>query len=176
MNKKNETFAERLQFIMKKLNISANDLEKISGVKRQSITYIINNNLDKSKLANQLANALNVSYDWLTYGIDDGSFINVTEIILFDDIYILLSFLNTKNKPLNMAKSISSNKILENDSFCFKDSLSNTYFYCSTNKNITSEQFFCIDPLQNSFNIKPSIKEKDVFCFPIIEKKIILVE
>ncbi|UQY80512.1 helix-turn-helix transcriptional regulator [Candidatus Hepatincola sp. Av] len=169
-----QTFSERLKSVMRQKNISPTELEKMSGVTRQAITYILNNNLNKSKLSLKLALALNVSHDWLAEGVDDKSFISINEIFVFHDIYLLMSYLVSNNVSTITEKSVTHNIKLKENDFVFNSSDSNIYYYCSRNQTIKSKKYLELDVQKNKIIIVEKLTSTP-FCFPIVEVKEILV-
>lgn len=167
-----DTFAQRLRTVMERKNLNTVEVAKLAGVSRQSVNYILNNNLKSSKLSLQFALALNVSYDWLARGIDDNSFLELNEILVFTDIFDLIQYIHTK-KTDNIRKSVSYNKLLQKDAFVFLNKANNTYYYCSTDKSIESSQYINIDLEHNTFNIVNKSTTKT--CFPIVEIKQVLL-
>ncbi|MGV3278641.1 helix-turn-helix domain-containing protein [Rickettsiales bacterium LUAb2] len=170
-----QTFADRLKIVMEQKNISPTDLERISGVTRQAITYIINNNLSKSKLSLPIALALNISHDWLANGVNDKSFIINYELLVFNDIYLLISYLMSDNKPNIVEKSTSHNNLLKTNGFVFNPVNSKIYYYCSKNQKIKSSQYLELSPQNNKFEVINKASNTP-FCFPIIEIKNVLVD
>lgn len=88
------TFAERLKFAINKSNLSQAEAARKSGIAQQSINYIINNNVNSSKLAPQIASALGINPEWLVYGRGKLEETCVYEIPIFNTPYLLIKFLN----------------------------------------------------------------------------------
>ncbi|MGV3278682.1 hypothetical protein ACFX5K_03435 [Rickettsiales bacterium LUAb2] len=171
----NQTFANRLELTITQKKLTFNDLEKISGIKKQSIQYILKNNLTKSRLSLQLALALNVSHAWLVDGVEDQSFIVTNEVLVFTNISLLISYLTNDIIPPKPIKSITHNKYLYDDSFVFHASNNNTFYYCSKNKKLKSSEYLCLDLASNTY-VATKEPKNIKFCFPIIEIKTILIE
>ena len=62
------SFSKRLKQILEKKNISQTKAAKLCGIAQQSMNYIINNELQSSKLALQIAEALDINPEWLICG------------------------------------------------------------------------------------------------------------
>ncbi len=81
------TLADRLQYIIELRNLSHNDVARLCGIKQGSVSYILAKNLDRSKLAYEMAKGLNVSYDWLTTGRGTMRPQSIHQIPLFDNVF-----------------------------------------------------------------------------------------
>lgn len=87
-------FAERLKMAIEKRGLSQAEAARKSGISQQSINYIINNKLKSSKLAPQIASALQVNPEWLIYGRGKFEETKVYEIPILDSPFMLLKFLH----------------------------------------------------------------------------------
>jgi hypothetical protein len=157
---------------MEQRNITVAEIERRTGVRKQSIKYILDKNLKQSSLSFDLAEGLEVSYKWLSEGIEDNSFIMSVEVNVFNNIYVLLTFLASNELANNSEKTITDNRNIISSDFVFKDG--NSFFYCSVNKDIISSQYIKIIPDKNTYTIVNSLENN--FTYPIIEKKIVYVK
>lgn len=93
MDKKNlYTLADRLQFLINERGYSHNDVARLCGIKQGSVSYILAKNLRKSKLANEMADGLNVSYEWLTKGEGPMTIEKAYAIPFFTNVFDALKF------------------------------------------------------------------------------------
>lgn len=86
------SLAERLNFIIEDRNLSHNDVARLCGIKQGSVSYIIAKGLKKSKLANEIADGLNISYEWLTKGIGSMTVQKAYPVPFFHSIYDAIKF------------------------------------------------------------------------------------
>lgn len=166
-----DTFAKRLRTVMERKNLNTVELAKLAGVSRQSISYILNKDLKESRLSLKFALALNVSYDWLAKGIEDQTFVEIFDVLVFSQIYELLNYISTKQTSVNI-KAITSNKKLESDSFVFNPLNTTIYYYCLVDNSIESSKYLTLDVENTSFNI--TTKRAKRFSYPIIEIREVL--
>lgn len=89
-----ETFAERLKWAIDKKGISQAEAARKSHISQQSMNYIIKSNLESSKLAPQIASALNVNPEWLIYGRGKFEETKVYELPILNSPYMLFKFLH----------------------------------------------------------------------------------
>lgn len=79
------SFSARLKQIIEERKLSQSEVARMCGIKQPSLNYILNNDLQSSKLAPQIANSLDINPEWLLYG--EGR----PEILLTYDLPILHS-------------------------------------------------------------------------------------
>lgn len=98
------SFSERLKEILDSKKLSQTQAAKICGMAQQSMNYIINSNLQSSKLAPEIASALNVNPDWLIYGIGRPDLLKISNIPILDSVRTLKKFLqgNSTNELLDL--------------------------------------------------------------------------
>ncbi|WP_434526011.1 helix-turn-helix domain-containing protein [Photorhabdus asymbiotica] len=84
-----KNLADRLKFVLYKLDISQAEAAKRCRLAQQSLNYIIRNNLDESKLSNRIAEGLNLNPEWLISG--KGNFRNpeIYRVPLIDNYFSL---------------------------------------------------------------------------------------
>lgn len=87
-------FSERLKKIIKKKGLSQAEAAKLCGIAQQSLNYILNNNLKCSKLAPQIAVALDVDLEWLIYGTGKSSLSKLYDLPILHSAYMLKKYLN----------------------------------------------------------------------------------
>lgn len=92
-----DTLAERLAYIMEKNKYSHNDVARLCGIKQGSVSYILAKNLDKSKLSNDIATGLNISYEWLTEGLGNEVKTYISKVPLFDSILDCIKYVQKPN-------------------------------------------------------------------------------
>ncbi|MFZ9036423.1 MAG: helix-turn-helix domain-containing protein [Francisellaceae bacterium] len=163
------TLADRLQHIIESRNLSHNDVARLCGIKQGSVSYILAKNLNRSKLALEMANGLNVSYNWLTTGKGSMKPQSIHQIPLFDNIFDCIKF--ARNKDTDMIENYIYS---EQDAFageCFALSLDDrVILICSFAKTVKQ---FCglylnIDNvLEGSVNL--SREPLSDASFPVVE-------
>lgn len=87
------SFSKRLKKILHTKNLSQTQAAKICGIAQQSMNYIINSDLQSSKLAPEIASVLNVNPDWLIYGIGRPDLLQISNIPILDSVRMLKKFL-----------------------------------------------------------------------------------
>lgn len=87
------SFSMRLKEILHSKNLSQGQAAKICGISQQSIHYIIKSNLSNSKLAPQIASALNINSDWLIYGLGKPDLLHVSNLPILHSVHMLKKFL-----------------------------------------------------------------------------------
>jgi hypothetical protein len=92
-----DTLANRLAYIMEKNKYSHNDVARLCGIKQGSVSYILAKNLNKSKLSNDIATGLNISYEWLTEGLGSEVKTYISKVPLFDSILDCIKYVQEPN-------------------------------------------------------------------------------
>lgn len=87
------SFSIRLKEILNSKNLSQRQAAKICGISQQAIHYIIKSDLSNSKLAPQIASALNINLDWLIYGMGKPDLLQISNIPILYSVYMLREFL-----------------------------------------------------------------------------------
>ncbi|RLV60402.1 XRE family transcriptional regulator [Parashewanella curva] len=156
------TFGERLEYALMQLHVSQAELGRRSGVSQQSINYIVQKKLDKSKFAFQLADCLDVNPSWLLHGV--GRFESCFAI----DIPIINSFVDVQKfirdgQLLDHKKYIIIEKDIGKLSFAFQLQL-DELIICGEQNTFGAKQFLKIEPLKIEV-----LDKSDVNTFPIYE-------
>ncbi|MBM7070749.1 helix-turn-helix transcriptional regulator [Shewanella sp. 202IG2-18] len=147
------TFGERLDYTLRTLHINQSELSRRSGVAQQTINYIIQRKLHKSKFAYQLADALNVNPTWLVHGFGrfESSFSRDTPIIRS---YVdLQTFLRQGQLP-NHNKYLIVEQDLGESCFAFQTDLTEVII-CTNQDTFGAKEFLKIEPLQIEIVINP---------------------
>ena len=83
------SFSARLKQVIEKKNLSQAEAARICGIAQQSMNYILNSNLKSSKLAPQIADALNINPEWLIFGQSRPEIPTANEIPIIHSAYML---------------------------------------------------------------------------------------
>ena len=95
------SFSERLKKILCVKGLSQAQAAKVCGIAQQSMNYIINSDLKSSKLAPQIASALDVNPDWLIYGTGRPDILKISNIPLLHSVSMLKKFIRG-NLPVDL--------------------------------------------------------------------------
>lgn len=128
------TFADRLQYVIEKNNYSHNDVARLCGVGQGSISYILAKNLDRSKLAYQIAQGLNISYNWLTTGKGTIKSQSVYQIPKFENIFDCIKYTQSQNAELADAFIYTERDELADKAFAIQMEQENYLLVCSFNE------------------------------------------
>ncbi len=79
---------------LEKRGLSQAEAARRCGISQQSINYIITNNLNSSKLAPQLAEALEINPDWLIYGQGRFEEAKIYALPIIHSAYMLKKYLH----------------------------------------------------------------------------------
>ena len=171
MQKTYNTLARRLQFIMEKYGYTHNDVARMCSVKQGSVSYILSKNLDKSKLANDLADGLKISYEWLTTGKGTIEKERIYKIPLFDNLFDCIKYKNNTSMP-SQHHVYSNLKALSNNSFALQlgEKLTILCSFCSEQINNTG-LYLNINSLINGQYCVAKNQEGE-FSFPIVEMRV----
>jgi transcriptional regulator with XRE-family HTH domain len=90
------TLAERLKIAISKRGMSQAEAARLCGISQQSINYIIANNLSSSKLAPQIASALDINPEWLILGHGKFEENKIYELPVIHSPYMLKKFLRNE--------------------------------------------------------------------------------
>lgn len=118
---------------------------------------------------------IKMNQNWLAHGIDDKSFIVTLEILVFQDLYTLISYLRMNILPQVSKKTITDNRLLKAGDFVFNTTADKKYYYCSKDQKIKSSKYLQLHIQENTYEIVKKF-DNNPFCFPIIEIKNILVD
>lgn len=159
-----DTFATRLQQTLTKKGLSQRQFSELCGISQQSLSYILTNNLNKSKLAPQLATALDIDYRWLADGIGSPDPLQFTVLPLLQSPRQLKQFIQGNlNKETTEKTLISEN--LTDKAFAYLLDLKKMVI-CTQNAKKTHEYLSLIDA-----NICVT-KDEHEHSFPIYEWRI----
>ena len=112
------SFSERLKKILFIKGLSQAQAAKVCGIAQQSMNYIINSDLKSSKLAPQIASALDVNPDWLIYGTGRPDILKVSNIPLLHSVSMLKKFIHG-NLTLNQLDLTVIDTYLGNNAFAY---------------------------------------------------------
>ncbi|MCE3237832.1 MAG: hypothetical protein K0R24_813 [Gammaproteobacteria bacterium] len=163
------TLAERLKIAINKRGMSQAEAARLCGISQQSINYIIANNLSSSKLAPQIALALNINPEWLILGRGKFEETKVYELPIIHSLYMLKKFIKNELDEQSLEYTVI-NVYLGNRAFayllearkmaiCSDESINNT-------QNEKSE-YLSIEESGVSIT-----KENGIVSFPIFEWRI----
>ncbi len=113
-----KTFAERLKVAIEKRGLSQAVAARKCGIAQQSISYILNNNLNTSKLGPQIAAALMINPEWLIYGRGKFEETKVYELPILHSPYMLTKFLENR-LDLHSVDFTLSEKFLGSTAFAY---------------------------------------------------------
>lgn len=174
-----KTLADRLQFIINKRGLSQNDVAKICNIRQGSVSYILSNNIKKSKLSNDIAKGLGISHEWLAEGKGTINEIKSYTIPLFNNVVSLITALKNPDDIDYEEYIFTSNKNLSINSFCFQ--FNKLFYTCKKDVIKQTEKgksYLNILDILDIFNETISI-EKNItgaISFEILEIRIPLVE
>lgn len=112
------SFSERLKKILHIKNLSQAQAAKACGIAQQSMNYIINSDLKSSKLAPQIASALNVNPDWLIYGTGRPDILQIANIPLLQSVSMLKKFIRG-NLAIDLLDFTVIDSYLGNNAFAY---------------------------------------------------------
>ena len=159
-----DTFADRLQHILSQKGLSQRQLSDLCGISQQSLSYIITNNLNKSKLAPQLATALKIDYRWLADGIGTPDLLSFTVLHILQSARQLKQFIQGTLDADSTEKTLTNENLPEN-AFAYLLDL-NKMVICNPAIDHTREFISLVD---SSVQVT---KEPHAFSFPIVEWRI----
>lgn len=87
------SFSKRLKQVIESRSISQAEAARLCGIAQQSLNYILKNDLKSSKLAPQIADALNINSEWLIYGEGRPEITTVNELPIIHSPYMLKKYL-----------------------------------------------------------------------------------
>ena len=88
------SFSKRLKQVIDKKGISQTEAARLCGIAQQSMYYILKNDLKSSKLAPQIAEALDINPEWLILGEGRPDIVKTYEIPIIHSAYMLKKYLN----------------------------------------------------------------------------------
>lgn len=157
------TFAQRLKLAIEKLGISQAEAAKRCGVTQQSINYIINKNLDSSKMGTQIAQALSINADWLIFGRGKFEETLIFEIPILQSIYMIKKFVDGK-----LEKNLVEYTVIDTDlgdmAFAFLVDANKMVICADKSKTIKTKEYLTVDKL--NYAITESATDAS---FPIFE-------
>jgi len=159
------TLAARLSFILEKKSLSQSEAARLIGISQQSLSYIINKNLTSSKIAPQIAEALDINPEWLICGTGKPEIASVYELPIIHSPYMLEKFLDGDLK-LDSVEFTVIDKYLGNGAFAYLTEPTEMVV-CSVSNFIKNPAEFLV--LDNG-NVSVSQKViKTMTAFPIFE-------
>ena len=112
------SFAKRLKQIIESKNISQAEAARLCGIAQQSMNYILKNDLKSSKLAPQIAEALNINPEWLIYGEGRPEMMLAKEIPIIHSPYMLKKYMANSLSQKSLELTIID-KFLGNKAFAY---------------------------------------------------------
>lgn len=88
------TLSERLHFILDKKGLSQSEAARLIGISQQSLSYIINNKLNASKMSPKIAEALDINPEWLIFGKGKPEMTTAYELPIIHSPYMLEKYLD----------------------------------------------------------------------------------
>ena len=161
---------------MDQKGLSQNDVARICGIRQGSVSYILLNNIKKSKLSVDLSKGLGVNHEWLTDGKGIISEIKSYSIPIFKSILKLISALKNSDEMENVEYTFTSDKQTAINSFCF---IKNKIVYICRNDIVvggqTSEKIYL--NITNIFNEEISVENKihGPLSFEILEIRVPII-
>lgn len=108
-----KTLAERLKYMLYKLDLNQADAAKKVGISQQSFNYLIRNNVSESKLSSKIADKLQVNPEWLIYGRGEMLPSPIYSIPIIKDYLTLMLYLNDREVGIDIKKILSASYISE---------------------------------------------------------------
>jgi len=84
-----ETLADRLKYILYKLDLNQVEAPRLIGISQQSINYTLRNNLNTSRLSVRIAEGLQINPEWLLTGKGEWQPDKINKIPIINDNTIL---------------------------------------------------------------------------------------
>jgi len=106
-----ETLAERLKYVLYKLDLNQVEAARLIGISQQSINYILRNNLNTSRLSVRIAEGLQINPEWLLTGKGEWQPEKINKIPIINDNLILQLYFRD-NSLTKDTKYILSNRDL----------------------------------------------------------------
>ncbi|WP_162902306.1 helix-turn-helix domain-containing protein [Facilibium subflavum] len=174
MTKKNlHTLADRLQYVIEQRNYSHNDVARLCGIKQGSVSYILAKNLDRSKLSYQIANGLDISYNWLVTGEGSMKPELIYPVAKFDTIFDCIKY--SQKPDVNEVEEFVYTERSELANHCFAlDINGHIIAICSfaeKQKSTTNMYLNITDVL--SGKLKLSNKKESQAAYPVVELRIL---
>lgn len=113
-----KNLSERLQYALFHKKITQTEAAKRCGISQQSINYIIKNNIERSKLAHQIAAGLNVNPEWLINGIGSMESVGIFKAPLIYNYDYLQAFL--KKIPIAGIEFVHVDVLYGDNVFAYK--------------------------------------------------------
>jgi len=159
-----ETFADRLQYILTQKGLSQRQMSELCGISQQSLSYIITNNLNKSKLGPQIATALEIDSRWLADGVGTPETLTLTVLPILQSPLQLKHFINGSLRQSEYEKTVINEDLADN-AFAYLLDLKKMVI-CDPNAQNTFEYISLI-------NANVSVTStKHTLSFPIVEWRI----
>lgn len=159
-------FSDRLNTIIKKRELSQTEAAKLCGIAQQSLNYIINSKLKSSKLAPQIAEALNINPEWLIYGTGKPELSKLYDLPIIHSAYMLKKLMN-RELDLKTLETTVIDKFLGHGAFAYLTK-PNEMAICgesSQKESVSTKEFLT---LSNEDMVIITVK-KEKLSFPIFE-------
>ncbi len=166
-----ETLAERLKYVLYKLDINQVEAARLSGISQQSINYILRNNLNTSRLAVKIAEGLGINPEWLLTGKGEMRPERIHKIPIIDD-YLILQLYFRGSELARDTQYVLSNRDLSNRPFAVRTEI-NKLCICTRfddhSNNTTpdnvylTEAYLYIDEEDIRLTEKDQSKQKNVY-------------
>ena len=173
MDKKNlYTLADRLQFLINERGYSHNDVARLCGIKQGSVSYILAKNLRKSKLANEMADGLNVSYEWLTKGEGPMTIEKAYAIPLFKNVFDAVKFYKNDFSGEVPAYTYSNKKTLASQTLAIE--FAEQYTCICAFHSALQDEVSCYLDLSDILNNKVALQatRENPNDFPVVELRL----
>jgi transcriptional regulator with XRE-family HTH domain len=158
------TFAQRLSHAIENKGLSQAEAARRSGISQQSINYIIKNDLPSSKLAPQIAAALDINPEWLTYGKGKPAEPCIYKLPIIHSGLMLKKFLSQDNSKETFDFTVTEFD-LGNRAFAYLLK-PNELLICADRDLDDADQYLCLS--NSTVEIK---KIKTELAFPIFERR-----
>jgi transcriptional regulator with XRE-family HTH domain len=159
------SFSQRLKNIIHDKGLSQSQAAKICKISQQSMNYMINRDLQSSKLAPRIAKELGINPDWLIYGVGRPDKRALSEVPLIHSVTMLKRFMQGK-LALNALDFTIVDQSLGDKAFAYLLKPKELLICSDKTQKITSQQYLVLrkDELIVS-------KESEKNAFPIIERR-----
>ena len=112
------SFSKRLKQLIEDKGLSQAEAARLCGIAQQSMNYILKNDLKSSKIAPQIADALNINPEWLIYGEGRPDVIVTNEIPIIHSPYMLKKYMADSLAQESLELTIID-KFLGNKAFAY---------------------------------------------------------
>ena len=157
------SFSKRLKQVIENKNISQAEAARLCGIAQQSMNYILKNDLKSSKLAPQIADALNINPEWLIYGEGRPDMIVANEIPIIHSPYMLKKYI-ADALPQDSLELTIVDKFLGNKAFAYLIKPTKMAICADSNDEIQPSEYLTLKDNEIIISAKPA-----KISFPIFE-------